>query len=94
MEGGVHRERVSNHWQESRGSHLTRPSFCPNNGIHLSSERRYPFWSTRTLCRCTSHRQLPGVFNGLGDDFPGNVSENVATYFEHPELSSLCTSPI
>ena len=35
-EGGVRRERGSNHWQESRDSHLTHPWFYPNNRVNLS----------------------------------------------------------
>ena len=75
------------------GFSLNSALILSKNGFHLSSER-YPFWSTRTRCRCASHRRPPEVFNGLGDDFPGNVSENVAPYFEHHELLSLCTYPI
>ncbi len=43
MEGGVHRERGPNHWQESRDSHLTQPQFCPNDGIHLTLIWLLPF---------------------------------------------------
>ena len=35
-EGGVHRQRDANHWQESRDHQLTPPWPCPNNAVHLT----------------------------------------------------------
>ena len=68
MEGGVHRNRRPNHWQESRDCHLTRPWSCPEKGVHLSVghlERR---------------RNLPFlIFNGLVQGLCKQLPESTMT---------------